>query len=118
MVASDFIRSVLDVFAYEREPDHALVIAAGVPDAWLDGDGIAIERLRTPFGALSYSLARRDGRVRLEVSGDGFAMPPGGIVFAPPGVARDAKARVGSRRERLRDGMLRLRQLPAVVDVD
>jgi hypothetical protein len=117
-VASDFIRSVLDLFAYEREADHALVIAAGVPDAWLGGDGLAIERLRTPFGALSYSLARRDGHVRLEVSGSGFRMPPGGIVFVPPGVARDANARVDGRRERLHEGSLRIRALPAVVEVD
>ena len=30
-VASDFIRSALDLFAYERDGDHALVLAAGVP---------------------------------------------------------------------------------------
>ena len=89
-VASDFIRSVLDLFAYEREADQSLVIAAGVPAAWLDGDGIAIEHLRTPFGALSYALVRRDGRLRLEISGEDFRMPAGGIVFAPPAVASDA----------------------------
>jgi hypothetical protein len=33
-VASDFVRSMLDAFAYERE-DGALVVAAGVPRAWL-----------------------------------------------------------------------------------
>ncbi|HVT03184.1 MAG TPA: discoidin domain-containing protein [Thermoanaerobaculia bacterium] len=33
-VASDFVRSVLDAFAYDRE-DGALVIAAGVPPEWL-----------------------------------------------------------------------------------
>ena len=30
-VASDFIRSALDLFAYEREADNALVLAAGLP---------------------------------------------------------------------------------------
>lgn len=117
-VASDFIRSVLDLFAYERESDRSLVIAAGVPGTWLDGDGIAIEHLRTPFGALSYSLARRDGRTRLEVTGADFRMPPGGIVFMPPGIAQNAAARIGGRREPLHDGRLRIRSLPAVVEIE
>lgn len=30
-VASDFIRSALDLFAYERDADNALVLAAGLP---------------------------------------------------------------------------------------
>jgi F5/8 type C domain-containing protein len=117
-VASDFIRSVLDVFAYEHESDQSLVIAAGIPEEWLDGEGVAIEHLRTPFGGVSYSLARRDGRVRLEVSGDDFRMPKGGVVFMPPGIAKDANATVGGRHERLRDGSLRIRALPAVVEIE
>jgi hypothetical protein len=53
-VASDQIRSVLDLFAYEHEGERSLVLAAGVPMAWLQGEGVAIERLRTPYGALSW----------------------------------------------------------------
>ena len=117
-VASDFIRSVLDLFAYERASDRSLVIAAGVPEKWLDGEGVAIEHLRTPFGGLSYSLARRDGRVRLEISGDDFRMPEGGVVFMPPGVANDARATIGGHAERMHQGSLRIRALPAVVDVE
>jgi hypothetical protein len=87
-VASDFIRSALDLFAYEREADHSLVLAAGVPASWLDGDGIAIEHLRTPYGELSYTLSRSGERFELHV--DGSAAPPGGFVFAAPvaGVAK------------------------------
>ena len=36
-VASDQIRSVLDLFAYEDEGERSLVLAAGVPMAWLRG---------------------------------------------------------------------------------
>ena len=46
-VASDYVRSVLDMFAYEREADDALVIAAGIPEAWLDGEGVSVRGLRT-----------------------------------------------------------------------
>ena len=47
-IASAFLRSVYDMFAYERGRDHALVLAAGIPAAWLQGQGVGIERLRTP----------------------------------------------------------------------
>ena len=83
-IASDFIAAVLDLFAYDRRSDEALVIGAGLPDAWLTGQGVRVDRLRTPYGPLSYSL-RRDGRTtRLEVAA-GMQIPPGGFVFAWPG---------------------------------
>ncbi len=103
-VASDFIRSVLDLFAYEeREPrpqggGACLVLGAGVPAAWLDRpEGIAVRHLATPWGELSYRLERAGGdegegvRYRLEnTQGPGarrLEAPPGGLVFTLPGVA-------------------------------
>ena len=83
-VASDFIRSALDLFAYERESDHALVLAAGIPADWLDGDGIAVDGLRTTYGALGYRIARDARGVRIAVD-PGIRMPPGGLVFEWPG---------------------------------
>ncbi|HZP64710.1 MAG TPA: discoidin domain-containing protein [Rudaea sp.] len=82
-VASDFIRSALDLFAYERESDHALVLAAGVPSDWLAGDGIAIEGLRTPYGALSYTLHQSGKRLELRIAKG--AAPPGGFELDAPG---------------------------------
>jgi hypothetical protein len=79
-IASDFIRSALDLFAYEREADGALVLAGGIPPSWLDGSGIAVQRLRTPYGPLSYSLKRDGAGVVLQVA-DGLRVPPGGLVF-------------------------------------
>ena len=79
-VASDYVRSVLDMFAYERESDQSLVIAAGIPDPWLDGEGIAVSKLRTPHGLLSYSLRREKGVLLLRIDA-GLALPEGGIVL-------------------------------------
>ena len=56
---SDFIRSVLDLFAYEHEGERSLVLAAGVPMAWLDGPGLTLQDLRTPYGHLSWNGRRR-----------------------------------------------------------
>jgi hypothetical protein len=78
-VGSDYMRSFLDLLAYERESDHALVLAAGVPGAWLP-EGVAVRRLPTPWGLLDYSLKAAGDGVRLRIGG-GITVPPGGIVF-------------------------------------
>jgi hypothetical protein len=80
-VGSDFIRSFLDLLAYERDSDQALVLAAGVPDEWIAAPGgVAVRRLPTPWGLLDYSLTAEGDSVRLKV-GEGVRVPPGGIVF-------------------------------------
>jgi len=113
-VASDFIRSALDLFAYERAADHALVLAAGVPADWLVGDGIAVQRLATPWGELSYSL-RRDGQaLRLAIAG-GLRVPPGGLVFPWPYAGMPGMARSGKRALGWHDGELRIRELPVEI---
>ena len=82
-VASDYIRSVLDLFAYERG-DGAMVLAGGVPDPWLDRAGIALRGLRTPYGTLNYSLVRISERIaELTLTATG-RVPPGGFVLAGP----------------------------------
>ena len=82
-VASDFVRSALDMFAYVRESDDSLVLAAGVPASWLDGRGVALHGMRTPHGTLGYRLARDDGRLVLEIADDA-GLPPGGLVLPWP----------------------------------
>jgi hypothetical protein len=77
------VRSVLDMFAYDRESDQSLVIAAGIPDGWLDGEGIAVSKLRTPHGLLSYTLRREKGVLMLRIDG-GLAVPEGGIILRTP----------------------------------
>jgi hypothetical protein len=79
-VASDYVNALLDMLAYERPRDDALVLAAGVPDAWLAGEGLSISRLRTPYGLLSYSLRAEAGNLRLSWRLDGRE-PPGGLVL-------------------------------------
>ena len=78
-VGSDFVRSFLDLLAYERDSDQALVLAAGVPDEWIR-EGVSVKGMPTPWGLLDYSLKAEGDSVRLRVGG-GLAVPPGGIVF-------------------------------------
>jgi hypothetical protein len=72
-VGSDFIRSVLDMFAYEE--DGALVIGAGVPVEWTRGNGAVLRGLRTQYGTVNITI--RDGLA--SVTGD--AKPPRGFVL-------------------------------------
>ncbi|MBP6749285.1 MAG: discoidin domain-containing protein, partial [Xanthomonadaceae bacterium] len=79
-VASDFMRSALDMFAYRREADDRLVLAAGIPARWLDGEGIAIDGLRTPHGPFGYALRREKKYLRLTIA-KGSVLPAGGAAF-------------------------------------
>ncbi|MBI5837873.1 MAG: discoidin domain-containing protein [Candidatus Eisenbacteria bacterium] len=83
-VGSDFARSVLDMLAYVRESDSALVVGAGLPREWMTQDsGVSVRGLRTPFGPLSYRMWVEQGALRVEVAA-GLRLPPGGLVVAGP----------------------------------
>ncbi|HEU5075725.1 MAG TPA: hypothetical protein VFU02_16145, partial [Polyangiaceae bacterium] len=113
-IASDFIRSVLDCFAYERRPDRTLVLAAGVPAAWLEGEGIEIDRLNTAFGRLGYRLKKQKG-LELEVWGDA---PPGGFVLPWPLSTAAGSARIDGRPVRWDGRELVIPKSPSRVSID
>jgi hypothetical protein len=115
-VASDFIRSALDLFAYEREADNALVLAAGLPLPWLEGEGVAVENLRTPYGRLSYALQNQEGRLRLKVAA-GLQPPAGGLVLVWPGAQPAGPTRLNGQPVSWQGAELRIHSLPAEVIV-
>ena len=115
-VASDFIRSALDMFAYSRELDDSLVLAAGVPATWLDGEGIAIDGLRTPNGVLGYSLRKTGSEVVLEAKA-GLKLPPGGLVFPWPYKDPPGETHINGKPAQWKDGELRIPTLPAKVNI-
>jgi hypothetical protein len=90
-VASDFVRSVLDMFAFERVDDASLVLGAGIPPAWFKSSEVGVRGLRTPYGVLNWSAKTGDGRLTVRVSGD--ARPPGGFVFPWPFAERPGPVR-------------------------
>ncbi|HEX2211110.1 MAG TPA: discoidin domain-containing protein [Longimicrobium sp.] len=96
-VGSDFIRSTLDLFAYERTADSALVVAAGVPEAWVrEGDGLEMTGLRTYWGTLDLRMRAENDAVRVRIGGDVRA--PGGIVIRTPLDRPIRRATVNGRR--------------------
>ena len=115
-VAAEYIRAFLDLLAYEREADQALVLAAGVPVAWAKGAGLAVRGLRTPYGTLDYSLAESGSGVRLRIAG-GLRLPPGGLAVQWPFAGEaTVNGRPVARQERGgRPGELIVREIPADV---
>jgi hypothetical protein len=117
-VASDFIQSVLDMFAYVRAEDQTLVVGAGIPIDWLAGSGIEIKGLRTPYGKLSYSLRRERDRLLLKVSA-GVMPPPGGLIFAWPHPSAPGNASMNGRPTHWDNRKeLRIRTLPATIAIE
>src|SRR5262249_56658056 len=68
-VGAGYVTSVRTLFAYEREADAALVLAAGVPPAWVtNAPGGSVERLPAYYRPVSYTLRAETpdtGRPRL-----------------------------------------------------
>ena len=83
-VGSDFLRSVLDFFAYEREADSALVVGDGLAESWvLKPPGVRVRQLSTHYGPLTYSMGGSGRRVMVRVA-EGVRVPAGGIVIRSP----------------------------------
>ena len=113
-VGSDFIRSALDLFAYEEESDSSLVIGAGIPARWAT-EGAAVRGLRTPFGTYDVSVRDSSGSVVVRVAGS--RVPPGGIqVRAPFGRPFGGARANGAAAARATDGSVRVDALPATIE--
>jgi hypothetical protein len=116
-VASDHIRSVLDLFAYEDESEQSLVLAAGVPMAWLRGNGLSIRALRTPYGRLSWTArVGADGVVDVRVSGL-RSWPRGGVTLRGPW-GPNARIAIDGRITDVPADAIVLSHLPAHVRVE
>jgi hypothetical protein len=114
-VASDFIRSFLDLLAYERDADASVVIAAGVPPEWLEGSGVQVQGLVTPYGSLSYHLGMDGEDVVLRVE-TGVKVPPGGLRLRPPAPWPIGSAHLDGQVVPVNaDGEVELRHVPATL---
>lgn len=106
-ISSDYIRSAMDLLVYERDSDHALVLAAGVPTRWLAGEGVGVRAVRTAYGSLTYSLRaeRRGYALTLEPG----VTPPGGFVIQwPAGETPPATVRIDGRAAAFVDDELKI----------
>jgi hypothetical protein len=100
-ISSDYIRSALDLLAFEEAEDQVIVLAAGVPSSWLAGEGVGVRDLRTAWGPLTYRLFRTAAGLELELAG---ATPPGGFRLALPEDLAPRAATLEGRPLVVRDG--------------
>jgi len=116
-VSSDYIRSALDLFAYDREADDALVIGAGLEPAWLAQGDIDLRGLSTPYGTLDYRLMRNPRGWTLDLPRPLTGLR-GGVRLLWPGTGPLPKAMHDGRALAFQGRELRLPDAPAVVQLD
>ncbi len=81
-VGSDYLRSVLDMFAYDRE-DGALVVGAGIRPEWITQSlGVEVRGMSTHEGLLNFTMRAGQGKVRVHI--EGTVDPKNGIVVRSP----------------------------------
>ncbi|HET6761776.1 MAG TPA: discoidin domain-containing protein [Gemmatimonadaceae bacterium] len=116
-VGSDYIRSFLDMFAFERERDSTLVIGAGVKDEWVkESPGIRVANLSTEYGLLNYDM-RASGNVVTVNLRAGIRMPKGGIVIWSPLEQPILSAWVDGVPAPVKGAEVTIRKLPAIVTI-
>ena len=119
-IASDYIRTALDLFAYERPSDQAMVIGAGITADWLDAGSVAVSNMHTPYGPLAYDVTRRGKQIVLNLRA-GSGKPPGGWIIAlPPLDSISARQRVllNGKPIQRNTGEIHVNSAPARVVVD
>jgi hypothetical protein len=107
-VGTDFVRSVMDMLAYERESDSTLVLCAGIPEKWMAGGGVNVNGLRTRWGTVGFTLRRKGDVVRFTLDSSALRVPPGGIELAPPIPSRGSNAWIGPAATQVGTGFVKL----------
>lgn len=119
-IGSTFVQAMRTMFAYDRESDQSLVLAAGLPAEWVGSkSGVAVKRLPTHYGILTYTAHSENGNsMRLRLSGD-LTPPAGGIVLLPP-LPRPLKSvKVnGKAVEGFSSNAVTIREFPAEVELE
>jgi hypothetical protein len=115
-VGSDYVRSLLDLFAYDRPEDGTLVLGAGVPAEWLrEPGGVSLRGLRTRWGRLDLAMREeKSGDLRVSIAGD-LRIPPGGFAVRPPLAARPRRVTVGGKAVAFSGTELVVRRVPAEI---
>ena len=117
-VGSDFIRSMLDMFAYEREADSSLVIGAGIPEKWVrESSGTGIRGLSTHYGKLNYTAKSAGSGIEVKIE-SGVRVPRGGLVIRSPADKTPRSATINGRTAQITSGEVVVRAVPAVIRFD
>ncbi|MEO5715078.1 MAG: discoidin domain-containing protein [Luteolibacter sp.] len=83
-IAAEYLLAVASMVSAEREATDSMVLASGMPWAWIsDDDGFAVDNLPTRYGLLDFRIrAVGEGVIRVTIGG--ITLPPGGLTIVPP----------------------------------
>jgi hypothetical protein len=116
---SDFVNSIRTMFLYERDPDDALVLLAGIPGDWVSEEPVGFRNMPTYGGRVTCTLARPAGAVdKLVAHVDGTCpLPAGKVLLSVPG-GRAASATVNGAGAEIDDeGRVIIQEMPAEIEV-
>jgi hypothetical protein len=84
-IAAEYLLALASMVAAEREASSSLVLASGMPWAWISEEtGFAVSNLPTRFGPLDF-IIRASGNDSIHVEiGETISLPPGGLTIVPP----------------------------------
>jgi hypothetical protein len=110
-IASDFIRSILDAVAYDRE-DGTLVVGAGVPRRWLGNGTLHVGPLPTYSGSIDLRMHTEGDRIVVDLSGDAH---PARLVLRSPDDRPIRKASIDGKAVEHTEHEIEVPRLPARV---
>ncbi len=116
-VGSDFLNAVRAMFVYERDDDGAIIVGAGLRDAWVE-EGIGVQNLPTHAGPITLDV--RTPAERIVVARlDGQIDPAKHPILLSTGLltATLRGASVNRVKAIPVDGYLRIDRLPATVEL-
>jgi hypothetical protein len=84
-IAAEYLLALASMVAAERESSASLVLASGMPWAWISEEsGFAVSHLPTRYGPLDFRIhATSDELIHVEIA-DTITIPPGGLWIIPP----------------------------------
>ncbi len=84
-IAAEYLLALASMVAAEREASASMVLASGMPWAWISEDhGFSVNRLPTRYGPLNFTIhAESESLIHVSI-GDSITLPPGGLTIAPP----------------------------------
>ena len=84
-IAAEYMLALTAMVASERETSASMVLASGLPWAWISQEnGFAVRGLPTRFGTLDFTLSSSGNQAIQLAVGGSMTLPPGGLSIAPP----------------------------------
>jgi hypothetical protein len=114
-VGSDYVRSFLDMFVAFDPDGQSARVGAGIPLEWIEGPGVLVEELSTPWGTFGLRIVLEDPRtMTIQISGDA-STPPQGWIIDPPLPEAPQHVLVNGSASSVSGRRIRIDELPAEI---